>query len=313
MVSALAKAIEELLAVDVDGLDDASLHDEVVALQRLDSVAAAVRARFVSAWEARRVWAGDGSKSPPARLARDARCAPATARAEVRRACRLRTMPHTATAFAGGDLSADHVDLLAGCNRPPWQDAFTEGEPELVADAKRLSFTQFQRVIRYWQDAADDDTAEDRAKRRHDQRYLAARETLGGMVDVQGRLDPVNGAIFTGELRRLERHMFEADWATARAVHGDSTQGDHLARSSEQRHADALVEMARRSAAMPADAKAARTVLTVLVGHETFAGRVCELANGTVITPGEAARLLTPEGHPDLTLDAERIVFAGPS
>ncbi|MGI8757056.1 MAG: DUF222 domain-containing protein, partial [Acidimicrobiales bacterium] len=128
---------------------------------------------------------------------------------------------------------------------------------------------------------------------------LAARETLGGMVDVQGRLDPVNGAIFTGELRRLERQMFEADWAAARAVHGDSTQGDHLARSSEQRHADALVEMARRSAAMPADAKAARIVLTVLVGYETFAGRVCELANGTVVTPREVARLsATPTATP---------------
>ena len=64
--------------------------------------------------------------------------------------------------------------------------------------------------------------------------------------------------------------------------------------------------MARRSAAMPADHVPARPLITVLVGYETFAGRVCELADGTVVTPGQIVPLLA-------TADIERVVFAGPS
>jgi hypothetical protein len=44
-----------------------------------------------------------------------------------------------------------------------------------------------------------------------------------------------------------------------------------------------------------------------MVGYETFAGRVCELARGTVVAPGVVAELL---GHDDTLI--ERVVFEGP-
>ena len=43
-------------------------------------------------------------------------------------------------------------------------------------------------------------------------------------------------------------------------------------------------------------------LLTVLVGYETLHGRVCELSNGTVLTPGEVLPLLCEA-------DIERAVF----
>jgi len=89
-------------------------------------------------------------------------------------------------------------------------------------------------------------------------------------------------------------------------VHGLHATADHLPRTTAQRHADAVVEMARRSAAMPPDAHPARPLISVLVGYETFKGRVCELANGTVLTPGHIARLLHEA-------DIERIIFDTPS
>jgi hypothetical protein len=61
---------------------------------------------------------------------------------------------------------------------------------------------------------------------------------------------------------------------------------------------------------MPADAKQARVLLTILVGYETFAGRICQLADGTVVTPGQVVSLF-----PDLPvdIDVERAVFSAPS
>ena len=60
----------------------------------------------------------------------------------------------------------------------------------------------------------------------HDRRYLRAAKTLDGVLDFQGRLDPIGGAIVSGELDRLDRELFEPDWAAARAIHGDDIQAN---------------------------------------------------------------------------------------
>ena len=78
-----------------------------------------------------------------------------------------------------------------------------------------------------------------------------------------------------------------------------------LARTPAQRRADAMVEMARRAGATPPGARLPEPLVTVLVGYETFAGRICELANGTVLSPGSLLRLLERAW-------VERVVFDGP-
>ena len=80
----------------------------------------------------------------------------------------------------------------------------------------------------------------------------------------------------------------------------------HLTRRPAQRRADALVEMARRSAGYPHGGRLPEPLFSVMVGYETFAGRICELANGTVVTPGEVARWIDSAW-------VERVVFDGPS
>ncbi len=100
--------------------------------------------------------------------------------------------------------------------------------------------------------------------------------------------------------------MFEADWKEAKAVHGDDVSLDKLARTPAQRRADALVEMAIRAATAPAGGRRPRPLFTVLVDYPTMTGRVCELADGTVITPGTLAPWLS-QG------EVERVVFDGPS
>jgi len=91
----------------------------------------------------------------------------------------------------------------------------------------------------------------------------------------------------------------------ARAIHGDDTKLEHLARTPAQRRADALVELAHRAMAAPPGSRLPEPLVTVVVGLETFTGRVCELFNRTPITPGQIAGLLTKA-------DIERVVFAGP-
>ncbi len=119
-------------------------------------------------------------------------------------------------------------------------------------------------------------------------------------------LDPISGTILANQLRRIETELFEADWAEARAAKGEQATTADLARTPAQRRADALVEMARRAGSVAEGARRPDPLFTVLVGYETFAGRMCQLANGTVITPGSLLEWLDEAW-------VERVVFDGPS
>src|SRR6476469_4146855 len=118
--------------------------------------------------------------------------------------------------------------------------------------------------------------------------------------------DPLGGTIFERELSRLEHELFEADWEEAKGAAGGRTVGLNLKRTHAQRRADALVEMAIRSRVAPADGKRPEPLFSVFVDYETFAGRILELANGTVVTPGTVVPWLTRSW-------LERVVFDGPS
>ncbi|HEV2759171.1 MAG TPA: HNH endonuclease signature motif containing protein, partial [Acidimicrobiales bacterium] len=78
-----------------------------------------------------------------------------------------------------------------------------------------------------------------------------------------------------------------------------------LTRTARQRRADALVELARRAMATPAGSRLPEPLFSVLVGYETFAGRTCELAGGTVVAPGALVPWLDRAW-------VERVVFDGP-
>lgn len=70
LLDRLEAVLDELAAVEVDVLDDNELNELVVALGRYDTRLGAAWCRLIGRWDARRVWAADGSKAAGARLAR---------------------------------------------------------------------------------------------------------------------------------------------------------------------------------------------------------------------------------------------------
>ena len=152
---------------------------------------------------------------------------------------------------------------------------------------------------------ADPDGADQDAAARRSERDVWLSKTIAGMWAGGIRLDPVSGAVVACELDRLETELFEADWAEAQARLGRKPIPAELVRTSAQRRADALVEMAKRSAAMPPDAKQARVLISFLAGEGTFRN-LCEV---------EITRQPIPPGAVREWLDDalfERILFDGP-
>jgi len=282
----------DLLELDPDELSDGELHELVVSVQRQSHRLAALRAKLISAWDGRAVWADDGSKTAAHRLAREASMAVGSAKVELRRARRLRSMPHTAAAVASGALSPDHVDLLARANHGARTAQFADHEAILVEQCQLLRFPDACRMVDYWRQRADSASTEDEAARLHAGRFASAAKTIDGVVDVRALLDPVGGAAFKAELDRLERQLYLQD------------KKNGALRTLGQRRADALVEMAHRSRTSAPGGLRPRPLITVLVGETSFA-RVCELAAGTVVAPGQVVPLLAEA-------DLERVVFDGP-
>jgi hypothetical protein len=292
-LSALRDAIAGLAAVDPSVLDDAELHGIVVALQRERARLGAVAAGLLDRWDARRVWASDGSRSAAGRLSRETVCSAASAGVEMRRARHQRTLLGTTAAIARGELSLDHLDVMGRANQPHRAAHFARDETFLVEQCTHLRFAAAVRMVGYWCQRVDADVElpEDYG-RPQDGVQLHAAVTIGGTVVVNGVLDPVGGSIVMNELDRLEHDLYLAD------------QDDGTVRAASARRAAALVVMAQRSAT-PSQGRAPRPLFTVLVGDRAFT-ELCELTNGTVITPGQ----LTP------WLDSavlETVLFDGPS
>ncbi|HVE45448.1 MAG TPA: DUF222 domain-containing protein [Acidimicrobiales bacterium] len=212
-----------------------------------------------------------------------------TARRRVRLGRALRHLPHAEEAWLAGDICDSHVLGLDSVRTTKTEEQFERDEKMPVDQARKLTFSQFTRVIDYWAQHADPDGTEDKAKDVRDARRVHLSQSLRGMWHGDLLLDPITGQIVYDELSRLEKQLFEAEWAELRQRLGEGTSVEDLLRPASQRRADALAEMARRSRTAPGDGRKPEPLFTVLVDYETFAGRICELANGTVISPGTLA------------------------
>ena len=298
----LTGAIDALCAAEPAQLADReSIQDLHRQLERLH----AATTRATAAFEAGGTWEGDGARSAAAWLATRLRTALPATRRRLRLGRALRHMAHAEAAWLAGEIDANHVAALAEARTPVSRECFARDEAMLVDQAARLSHRHFARALAYWCQRADPDGTEDRASGAFDARRLHLSQSFGGSWVLDGSFDPIGGAVLEGALRGIEEELFASDWAEARARVGEEVCAGDLARNPAQRRADAAVEMARRAGAMPPGARLPEPLVTVLVGYETFAGRVCELADGTVVSPGSLLRWLDEAW-------VERVVFDGP-
>jgi Domain of unknown function (DUF222) len=295
----LGSEIERLAATDPFSYSD---KESVIALMgyaaQLECVVSGALASFDEGGE----WALDGAQSATAWI--DTRCH--LQKGEAKRALRLgRAMAHMPVvkeAWEKGDIKTAQVERLVKAKTPRTEESFCRDEEMLVKEAKKLKFDAFNSVMDYWENLADPDGANEADLARIERRKAWLAKSGGGYFG-QMNFDQVSGTIVYDELSRIEKELFEADWAEAKERLGREPKVHELRRTKDQRGADAMVEMARRSGTTPAGGKRPRPLFTFLVGYETFKGRISELENGLVVSPdtmfpwmGEA--------------DFERVVFS---
>ena len=259
---------------------------------RLDAVVTEAAASFDASGD----WAPDGAKTAAAWLGRRCRMPTGQARSLIRRGRVLSHLPGYARAWSSGAINAAHVDTVAAVRNPVTEEALARDEQVLCDQAATLSFDEYVRAVSYWHQFADPDGVETSHEKRMAARDIYLEKSFGGMWLGHMTMDPLSGAAVSEELDRLEHELFEADWATAKERLGKEPSASDLERTPGQRRCDALVEMARRSRTAPADGRRPAPLISVLVDFPTLQGRICELANGTVVSPGALLPLLD-EAH----------------
>ena len=300
-IGVLAAALDEAVAVEPTVLGDG---EAIVALHRQLERLEAVFTRAVAAFDAGGTWSADGARTAAAWVATKCRQPFPTTRARVRLGRELRHMAETEESWLAGDIGRAQVGVLAEARRCS-DDCFERDESLLVGQAQDLQYRHFANTVAYWCQLADPDGAEAKAKADYQSRRLHLSKSWQGRYFLDGIFDPIGGEIFATTLEGIEKEFFDADWAEAKARLGDQATTADLTRTPAQRRADAAVEMARRAAAVPEGARRPEPLFTVFVGYETFAGRICELAGGAVVSPGSLVPWLEEAW-------VERVVFDGP-
>jgi hypothetical protein len=303
VLEALTAEVDELAAVDPSVLADGA---SVVALHRLSARIEAIAARASARWDANGEWSAEGARSGAAWLAARTRGPRSEAQRCLRRGRALRELPVAAGAWLAGEVSGCHVAALAASRGTELlAKAMERDEPELVAIARSHSFVQFQQRLAYWRQTNDPDAEDRRLGGEHDDRRVHLSQTFQGAWALDGVLDRVGGSIVQQTLLRIERELFDADWTDAKQRLGRDPLVHELERTPAQRRADALVEMATRARTAPADGRRPEPLFSILIGLPAFE-QLCELANGTVLTPGTLVPWLSQAW-------VERVVFESPS
>jgi Domain of unknown function (DUF222)/HNH endonuclease len=233
-LTALAAAVDQLAAEDLDRLGDAALAHQVLALQTLENRLHGLWLQRLATVDGRGAAGADRGEQAPSTagwLRARLRVGSTTATSWVRTARALYRGPltRTAEALAAGKLSPAHAQVLAAGVQDLPAHTVAEAEPVLLEAAGRLDPPRLRRALAHLRWVLDPEGADALAERQHQRRRLWLSPTWEGMVAVDGLLEPEAGQSLLAALEPLARPASAADQ-----------------RSSAQRTADALAELCRR-------------------------------------------------------------------
>jgi hypothetical protein len=258
------------------------LADGLVEAHRRVTRAEAERLLWVAEILATEAYSDLGYLSPLALVADRLDISVGMARRLIGLARSLTVMPVVRSAFESGDLDEPRVRQLAAA-REANPGLFAESERLLVDSFSGLTMADFRTAVDLWRQDADLEAAEADAHHLRECRYLNVSPTLGGLVRVDGQLDPESGQTVLDALRSIT----------------DPAQLDPTdTRTPGQRRADALTQLCADHLASGDSPISGgfRPQVTVTASYETLLGLVggtgCETEDCGLLSPETARRIL---------------------
>jgi hypothetical protein len=286
----LLPMIEQQLAlVAVDTMDSASVHEACRTVARVRGLLDGFEASLVQ--RTAMLHARGVAPTPDEVLAKAGRVPGRQARQAAARAEIIGALPELVPALADAAISTGHADVLArvaGRLDDPTREAFLAEGALLVGAARRLTPETFERHCKRLADSMGDTGLGEFERQRRQTRLRHWIDQHTGMYILHAELDPETGAaVFTALDTHIEELFHTGADGTA-VVPGLANNNEHLA-------AHALAQLIHHGQLTRTDGPITAEV-TVLIDHQTLTGElhqhgVCELTDGTAITPDTARRI----------------------
>ena len=218
-----------------------SVLDELARLRsEIDAMEAEWLAK-VGEYERSREWQADGYLSAAAALRKRCRMTYGIAAGHVRLARRLEQLPATARAFAVGEISRRHAQVIADAYTPERAAGLAASDPIFAAAARHVDVKDLAGLVGHAVDAIDGDGGAGSDAAQHAQNRFHV-SPLGDRIVADGTFDAESGEIVMTALDAMHATL---------ARPGDT-------RHRSVRHADALIEICRRSLEHDHDQPSAR-------------------------------------------------------
>ncbi|HEX3900059.1 MAG TPA: DUF222 domain-containing protein, partial [Mycobacteriales bacterium] len=280
----LAEVIARLVSDDAHSLPDSLLVESTGMLLTLRRRLDGVLARRLQVIDVRDATTSECGRSTRAWMVEDHQLSQADACSRLQVARSYPTRPAIVEAMLAGEATQDQAKVITSfLPKLPTAEARDHAEKELLDVARYADPTLMARGLRELADKLClNESAEERAVRRREGRYLNFTDTIDEMVRVDGMLDRVGAAILRKALYPLALKAGEVD-----------------ERTPPKRNADALVELATlaMNAGQLPETAGEPTQVTVLTHLSDLiaqleAGDTCyAFLEGVAVTPNTARML----------------------
>ncbi len=270
--------------IELESIGDSELNDRYVALRGKLTRLEAEAARTLAEIDRRRSFEPDHF-TPESFLQSRVGDSGRAARRNVAEARGLAEYSSVRQAFAAGDIDRPRTAMLLAASLVS-PDHFRRDQGLLVETAASQSMAATHQALEYWKQQVDAEAASADREHLFRRRHLQVSPTLGGMVRVDGELDPTGGRVVMTALRSL----IEAS---------NLDTGDP--RTPGQKRADALIELCsdHLTHGESGETGGVRPSMVVTVSLDVLqkrSGEPCELEDGTVISPETARRIACDAG-----------------
>ena len=292
VVAAADRALDRVAGAELDLDDVASAMELARAVDRLDRKVRSLEVRVIDAIGAGKLHEPDGHASPRVMVAHANRLSEAEAMRRDRVTRMVAEMSAVRVGLASGRIGRCQADRLARVYvNPRVQAEFVKIDEQVARLAAMLTYEELDRRLTNWVRQVDEEGTADRARRAHENRRARLVQDFDGGWELLCLIGGLTGAQMHAIFRAFVEAEFQADWAEAREVHGDATTVAHLARTFDQRDADAVARIFEFAAnAFAAAPGGAPIDTTIVMDHETFE-REARRAAGAKVEPRPAPDL----------------------
>ena len=207
----LATSLTASFDVPLSALSDEELSERLERLPALTAQLDALRVLTISAADARDIGRLSGQRNVANHVAAVSTADPASVRFDERIADWLIDMPIIADAFAAGDITVEHVELLRRVDNSRVHVQMIDTQELFVSWLTTVVFRDLKTLFDEWLLVADPDGAEPTEHSR--ETGMTVKTVAGGMVKVAITMDPLQGAAFdadlSGECARLREQERE--------------------------------------------------------------------------------------------------------